>query len=72
MFGDYSANCTGGSVEEIGLVLNAVFPLPWKNDYGRASWKIVQAHEYETRGLVNRKELRKKPFPGDEKNFREL
>ena len=31
---------------EIGLVLNAVFPLPWKIDYGRASWKAVQAHEY--------------------------
>lgn len=72
MLGGYSADCTGGSVAEIGLELNAIFPLPWKIDCGRASWKTVQAHEYERRGLVNRKELRKKPFPADEKNFREL
>lgn len=49
---------TGGSVVEIGLVLNAVFPLPWKTDCGRESWKTVRGHKYETRGLVNRKELR--------------
>ena len=34
---------------EIGLELNAIFPLPWKIDYGRASWKTVQAHKAEGR-----------------------
>jgi len=52
---------------EIGLVLNAVFPLPWKTDCGRES--LEDSCRYASQrpgGLVKRSCRFKKPFPGDQ------